>query len=75
METESRGGIEQISVAVLPDGRMDRPNTAKYLGLAEPTLAVWATKGFGPRSFRVGGRAFYWKAEVDAFIRAGAEAA
>lgn len=75
MENGPPGAIEQISVAVLPDGRMDRPNTAKYLGLAEPTLAVWATKGIGPRSFRVGGKAFYWKREVDAFIHAGAEAA
>ena len=61
--------IEQVRVRVLPDGRMTRKETAKYIGRAEKTLAMWELQGKGPRSVLVGGRRFYYKAAVDAFIR------
>ena len=61
--------IEQVSVRVLPDGRMSRKNAAVYLGRAEKTLATWETEGKGPRSCLVGGRRFYFKDDLDAFIR------
>lgn len=76
MEREDQGtleqsGIEQITAEVLPDGRMSRPTTAKYIGIASQTLAIWAVKGIGPPPVRVGGRIFYRKRDVDAFIAAG----
>ena len=61
--------LEQVRVRVLPDGRMDRKNTARYLGCAEKTLAMWHLAGRGPRSFLVGGRRYSFKADLDAFIR------
>ncbi len=61
--------IEQVRVRVLPDGRMSRRDAAKYLGRAEKTLAMWAMVGKGPRSVLVGGRRFYFKDVLDAFVR------
>ncbi len=61
--------IEQIRVRVLPDGRMSRRDTAAYTGFSEKTLTNWALNGHGPRPHRVGGRIFYFKADIDAFIK------
>ena len=36
------GGIEQVRVRVLPDGRMTRENAATYLGMKSKTLAMCA---------------------------------
>ena len=64
--------VEQVRVRMLPDGRMDRRNAAKYLGNAVKTLAMWTTEGKGPKSLLVGGRRFYFKEVLDAFIQGGA---
>ena len=64
--------IEQIRVRILPDGRMTRKDAAKYLGRAEKTLAMWTVDGKGPQSVLVGGRRFYFKDVLDAFIRGAA---
>ena len=61
--------IEQVRVRVLPDGRMTREAAAAYLGLKPKTLAMWAVLGKGPGACRVGGRVFYFKNDLDAFIR------
>ncbi len=61
--------IERVKVRVLPDGRMTRRDAAAYLGVAEKTMAMWALQGKGPRSVRVGGRRFYFKDVLDAFIQ------
>ena len=63
---------EQIRVRILPDGRMTRKDAAKYLGRAEKTLAMWTVDGKGPQSVLVGGRRFYFKDVLDAFIRGAA---
>ncbi len=60
--------VDQVRVRVLPDGRMTRRDSAAYLGLAEKTLAMWALMGRGPRVYRVGGRCFYYKDDLDALI-------
>ncbi len=72
--TLAEPAIEQVRVRVLPDGRMTRKNTARYLGRAEKTLAMWETEGKGPPSVLVGGRRFYFKDALDAFIRGEAAA-
>lgn len=59
--------IEYERVKVLPDGRMDRVNAAKYLGRAPKTLAEWQRLGIGPRSVLVGRRRFYQIDELRAF--------
>ena len=63
---------EVIRVRVLPDGRMDRENAAKYLGKAPKTLAMWTMNGKGPPTHRLGGRCYYYKQQLDAFIRGDA---
>jgi hypothetical protein len=60
--------IEQIRVRVLPDGRMTRKDTAKYLGRSVKTLAMWALEGKGPTPRNIGGRIFYSLPDCDAFI-------
>ena len=66
---EAAPAVEQVRVRVLPDGRMSRKDAAKYLGRAEKTLAMWEIEAKGPRSVLVGGRRFYFKDALDAFIR------
>ncbi len=61
--------IERVHVRVLPDGRMSRKDAAKYLGRADKTLAMWELEGKGPPSVLVGGRRFYFKDALDAFVR------
>ena len=51
--------VENVRVRILPDGRMSRRDAARYLGLKERTLAMWATQDKGPPVLRVGGRCFY----------------
>ncbi len=66
---------EQVRVRVLPDGRMSRENAAKYIGVAEKTLAMWDY--LEPKkleSVKVGGRRFYFKDRLDAFFRGDAAA-
>ena len=67
--TFAEPAIEQVRVRVLPDGRMTRKDAATYLGRAEKTLAMWEMEGKGPLSVLVGGRRFYFKDVLDAFIR------
>jgi hypothetical protein len=62
--------VRHVRVTVFPDGRVDRKNAAAYLGREPKTLAQWAYKGIGPRSFTVGGRSFYRMAELQAFVAA-----
>ncbi len=61
--------IEPVRVRLLPDGRMDRNNAAKYINRAPKTLAIWAMDGKGPPVHKSGGRCFYYKDDLDAFIR------
>jgi hypothetical protein len=69
--------MDQVRVRVLPDGRMTRADAARYLGRATKTLAMWALYGAGPRSIKVAGRVFYFRADLDNFIagRTAAETA
>jgi hypothetical protein len=58
------------AVTVLPDGRMDTKNAARYLGLSEKTLAMMRSAGVGP-AFVKRGRVFYFQDDLDAWIHAG----
>ncbi len=62
--------VEPVRVRVLPGGRMDRENAAKYLGKKPKTLAMWTLQGKGPPVHKTGGRCFYFQAELDAYIAA-----
>ena len=60
--------VDQVRVRILPDGRMTRKDAATYLGRKPKTLAMWELEGKGPKSVKVGGRRFYFKAVLDAYI-------
>ena len=61
--------IEPVRVRVLPNGNMDSNNAAKYVGRAPKTLAMWRMQGVGPEWTKNGGRVFYNKEVLDAFMR------
>ena len=61
--------VETPRVRILPDGRMTRDDAATYIGVKSKTLAMWQMNGKGPHSCLVGGRRFYYKDILDAFIR------
>ena len=61
--------VEAVRCRMLPDGRMTQEDSARYLGLKEKTLAMWALQRKGPPFVRVEARVFYFKADLDAFIR------
>ena len=61
---------KMVTVVILPDGRMDAKNAAKYLGLTVKTLAMMRSQGRGPR-FVKRGKVFYFKADLDEWIAEG----
>lgn len=62
--------FDQVRVRILPDGRMSRRDAAHYIGVAPKTVAMWDLED--PNKLggvKVGGRRFYYKDRLDAFIR------
>lgn len=59
--------IETDSVHILPDGRLDTANAAKYLRISKKTLATRRSRGTGP-VFTKPGRVFYFKTDLDEFL-------
>ncbi len=53
---------------LLPNGRMDSNNAAKYVNRAPKTLAMWRSQGIGPGWTKVGGSLFYKKEDPDRFL-------
>jgi hypothetical protein len=60
--------VETVRVRGLPDGRLSRADAARYLGVTPKTLSMWQLEGKGPPSVKVGGRVFYYRSALDAFI-------
>jgi len=60
--------IEPVRVRVLPNGNMDSNNAAKYVGRGPKTLAMWRMQAIGPEWTKNGGRVFYNKEALDAFL-------
>ena len=58
---------KSVEVVIFPDGRLDVPNAAGYLGLSQKTLAMMRCQGTGPR-FIKRGRIFYFKEDVDEWL-------
>ena len=61
--------IEPVRVRILPGGWIDSNNSAKYVNRAPKTLAMWRMQGIGPEWVKRGGRVFYNKEALDAFMR------
>ena len=60
--------MEEVKITVLPDGRVDRVNAARFIGLAPKTLAEYHRLGKGPASRKIGGRRFYQIDDLKAFV-------
>lgn len=60
-------GTDEIKVQIFPDGRLNVPNAANYLGLKEKTLAMMRCQGNGPK-FIKRGRIFYFKDDLDTWL-------
>jgi hypothetical protein len=60
---------DPVRVRIFPDGRMSRDDAARYLGLSTKTLANLQTQGKGPKPVKVLGRVFYFRDDLDTFIR------
>jgi hypothetical protein len=60
--------LQSVDVVILPDGRMDRKNASRYLGLAEKTLAMHASRGTGP-NFVKRGRVWYYRDALDDWLK------
>jgi hypothetical protein len=67
--------IEETKVRFTPDGRTPRPGAAAYLDVKPKTLAEWQRLGKGPMPRKVGGRVFYRRADLEAFVATGAREA
>lgn len=67
--TPEISSIHCIAVQVLPDGRMDAKNAARYCGLSEKTMAMKRCTGTGPKYVKPG-RIFYYRTDLDAWLSA-----
>ena len=62
--------MQKIDVIVLPGGRLDTHNAAKYLGLSRSHLTRLRMDGTGPKFIKQnGGRVFYFVEDLDAWIK------
>lgn len=50
------------------DPRFNTREAAKYSGFEPATLSKWRIRGKGPAFLKMGGKVFYRKADLDAFI-------
>ncbi len=57
-----------MSIAHYPDGRMSPQQAADYVGCSMKTLAMKRCTGTGPEFVKVGGRIFYYQADLDLWI-------
>ncbi|PZU29897.1 MAG: hypothetical protein DI584_01415 [Stenotrophomonas sp.] len=53
----------------LPD-RMTGQDAAAHLGLSKSTLEKMRVEGRGPRYLKLGGRCFYRRSDLDAYLEA-----
>ena len=55
-------------VAADPDQLLGTIELSEWIGVPAGTLRNWRSKGFGPASFKVGGRTVYRRRAVDAWL-------
>ena len=66
---DRRRGIRITEIEIMPDGRMNRENAAKYLGMSVVGLEGWATRARGPKYTLIARKAWYWKQDLDDWIK------
>lgn len=60
--------MQTAVIYIYPDGRLDRANAALYTGFSIKTLAMHACAGTGPKFQKIGGRVFYRRENLDAWL-------
>lgn len=60
--------MQTADIHIYPDGRLDRANAALYTGFSVKTLAMHACSGTGPKFRKIGGRVFYRREDLDAWL-------
>jgi len=68
LNVTAESSMHSVVVQMYPDGRLDRANAARYTGFSVKTLAMHATAGTGPRFQKIGGRVFYRRDDLDAWL-------
>lgn len=61
--------IPYDAAAAGAEGRLNRADAGRYLGVASKTMAEWKRTGKGPASHKIGGMCFYYTDDLNAFIR------
>lgn len=51
-----------------PPLRMTTPEAAEYCGVADSTLRYYRHSGIGPRSFNIGAKVLYDRADLDEWL-------
>lgn len=60
--------IDSVTVQILPDGRLDSANTARYLGVSTKLLAMMRCDGSGPLFLKRRGKVFYFRSDLDEWL-------
>jgi hypothetical protein len=61
--------IPYDAAATGADGRLNRTDAGRYLGVASKTLAEWKSAGMGPPSHKLGGQCFYYVDDLRSYVR------
>ena len=56
------------------EGRLNRTDAGRYLGVTSKTMAEWKRTGHGPQSHKLGGQCFYYVADLRDYVRSRATA-
>lgn len=51
------------------DGRLNRADAARWLGVSTKCLAEWKRKGMGPRCSKMGELCFYYVEDLKDYVR------
>lgn len=61
--------ISYDAAAAGAEGRLNRTDAGRYLGVTSKTLAEWKSAGMGPPSHKLGGQCFYYVADLRTYVR------
>lgn len=51
------------------NGRLNRTDAAKWLGVTSKTMAEWKRLGRGPKCTKLGSLCFYYLSDLEDFVR------
>jgi hypothetical protein len=63
--------LKPVEIEVLPNGRLNVKNAAKYLDLSKKTLAMKRSQGIGPKFHKNGGVVSYYVNELEEWLHQG----